>query len=53
MKVYFLPSSCGFVGLVLLQPVEVFQEEQPGGLLGVVELGGAAGFFPEDVVDVS
>ena len=34
------------------QPVQVFQEQQPGGLFGVVELGGAACFFPEDVVDV-
>ena len=42
----------GLVGAVLLQPVEVLQEEQPGRLLGVVELGGAAGLFPEDVVDV-
>ena len=48
----FLSLERGFVGLVLLQAVEVFQEEQPGGLLGVVELGGAAGFFPENVVDV-
>ena len=38
---------------VLLQQVEVFQEEEPGGLLGIVELGGAAGLFPEDVVYVS
>ena len=42
----------GLRRLVLLQPVEVLQEQQPGGLLGVVELGGAAGLFPEDVVDV-
>ena len=48
----FLALQRGFVGLVLLQTVEVFQEQQPGGLLGVVEFGGAAGFFPEDVVDV-
>ena len=52
MKVYFFPSSAASVGLVLLQPVEVFQEQQPGGLLGVVQFGGAAGLFPEDVVDV-
>jgi hypothetical protein len=39
-------------GLVLLQPVEVLEEQQPGGLLGVVQLGGAAGFFPEYVVDI-
>ena len=49
---YFLPSSAASVALVLLQPVEVFQEQQPGSLLGVVQLGGAAGLFPEDVVDV-
>ena len=42
----------GFVGPVLLQPVQVFQEEEPRGLLGVVQFGGAAGLFPEDVVDV-
>ena len=48
----FLAFQRGFVGLVLLQPVEVFQEQQPGGLLGVIEFGGAAGLFAEDVVDV-
>ena len=48
----FLAVQRGFGGFVLLQAVEVFQEEEPGGLLGVVELGGAAGLFPEDVVDV-
>ena len=42
----------GFGGLVVFEGVEVFQEEQPGGLLGVVEFAGAAGVFPEDVVDV-
>ena len=39
-------------GLVLLQPVEVLEKEQPGGLLGVVEFGGAAALFPEGVVDI-
>ncbi len=52
MKLYFLPSSAASVGLVLLQPVEIFQEQEPRGLLGVIQLGGAAGFFPQDVVDV-
>ena len=42
----------GFVGLVLLQPVEVFQEQEPGGLLGVVKLCGAASLFAEDIVDI-
>ena len=31
---------------------EVFEEEEPRGLFGVVELGGVAGFFAEDVVEV-
>ena len=48
----FLPVQRGLVGPVLFQPVEVFQEQQPGGLLGVVQLGGASGLFPEDIVDV-
>jgi len=39
-------------GFVCFQPVEVFQKQQPGSLLGVVELCGATGFFPEDVVDI-
>ncbi len=41
-----------FGGFFMLQGVEVFQEEQPGGLLGVVELPGAPSILPEDVVDV-
>ena len=42
----------GLVGAVLLQPVQVFQEEQPGGLLGVVQFGGASGLSAESVVDI-
>jgi hypothetical protein len=33
-----------FGGLVLLKIVEVFQEQQPGGLLGVAEFGGVTLF---------
>jgi hypothetical protein len=40
------------VGFVLFQAIEVFQEQQPRSLLGVVQLGGAAGFFLQHVVDV-
>ena len=36
----------------MLQGVEVFQEQEPGSLLGVVELAGTPGILPEDVVDV-
>jgi len=40
------------IGFVLLQPVQIFQEEEPRGLLGIVQLARTARFFPEDVVDV-
>ncbi len=42
----------GFHGALLLERFEIFEEEEPGGLLGVVQLGGAAGFLAENVVDV-
>lgn len=41
----------GHGGLVVFEPVEVLEEQQPGGLLGVVELGAAAGLLAEAVVD--
>ena len=47
-----LAVKLGLVGAVLFQVVEVFQEQQPRRLLGVVELGRAAGLLPENVVDV-
>ena len=34
------------------QIVEIFEEQQPGGLLGIVEFRRAAGFFPKHIVDV-
>jgi hypothetical protein len=42
----------GLSALVMFQIVKVLEEEGPGGLLGVIEFGGAAGLFPEDVIDV-
>jgi hypothetical protein len=33
--------------------VDVFQEQQPRGLLGVVQLGGAASLLAKDVVDIA
>ena len=48
----FLAVERGFGGLVVFEGIEVFQEEQPRGLLGVVEFAGATGIFPEDIVDV-
>ena len=48
----FFAVECGFGGLIAFEGVEVFQEEQPRGLLGVVEFAGATGVLPEDVVDI-
>jgi hypothetical protein len=47
-----LSGQCGFRRFVLLESFQILQEQQPGCLLGVIELGGAASLFPEDVVDV-
>ena len=47
-----LPLQLGLHCLVLFQIINVFQKQQPGGLLGVVQLGGATGLFPENVIDV-
>jgi len=52
MKVYFFPFESGFIGLVLLQAVEVFEEQQLRRLLGVIEFGRASRLSPQDVVDV-
>jgi hypothetical protein len=48
----FLAVQRSLVGLVLLQPVQVFQKKKPGGLLGVVEFGCATGLFPQNIVYV-
>jgi hypothetical protein len=42
----------GLAAFVLLKIVEVFQEQEPGGLLRVVKLSSAASFFPKNVIDV-
>lgn len=42
----------GFVGAVLFEAIEIFEEEEPGGLFGVVEFGGAARLLAENVVNV-
>lgn len=39
-------------GLVLLEIVEIFQEQQPGSLLSVIEFARATRLFPKDVVDI-
>jgi hypothetical protein len=40
-----LPFQRGFIGFVLLEPIQIFQEEEPRGLLGVIQLRGAASLF--------
>jgi hypothetical protein len=52
MKAYFLALQFRLHRLVLLQPVQILQEQQPGGLFGVIEFGGATGLFAQVVVDV-
>ena len=46
------PFEGGYSRLVLFESVEIFQEEEPGGLLGVIKFAGATSIFPENVVDV-
>ncbi len=41
----------GHGGPVVFEPVEVLEEQQPGGLLGIIELGAAAGLLAQAVVD--
>ena len=48
----FLTIEFCFGGFVGFEGVEIFQEEQPRRLLGVIEFAGAAGVFPEDVIDI-
>ena len=48
----FLAIQLGLQRLVLFKPIEVFQEQQPRRLLGVVEFGGATGLFPEHIVNI-
>ena len=48
----FSPLKLGFGGFVGFEGIEVFQEQEPGALLGVIQFTGASGVFPEDVVDV-
>jgi hypothetical protein len=44
--------ECGLHRLVLLEGVEVFEEEEPRGLLGVVQFARGARVLVQDVVDV-
>jgi hypothetical protein len=46
-EVVFFSGERSFIGSVLLQTVEVFQEEEPGDLLGVVQLGGTTGLLAD------
>ncbi len=39
-------------GPFLLQVIQVFEKEEPGGLLGIVQLRGAAALFPEYIIDI-
>ena len=39
-------------GPLVLKIIEVFEEQHPGGLLGIVQLRRATGLFPENVIYV-
>jgi hypothetical protein len=41
------------MGSLPLEVFQIFQEEQPGSLLGVIQFRGASGFFAENIVDIS
>jgi hypothetical protein len=41
------------LGALVFEVVQILQKQHPRGLLSVIQLGGAAGLFPEHVVDVT
>ncbi len=47
-----LAEQFGLHRPLLLQIIQIFQEQHPGGLLSVVQLRGAARLFPEYIVDI-
>jgi hypothetical protein len=48
----FPPLQLRLGGFVGFEGIEVFQEQEPGALLGVIQFAGASGVLVEDVVDV-
>ena len=36
----------------MLKPVQILEEQKPGGLLRVIELTGTASILPEDIINV-
>ena len=51
-RLVFLARQLGLLLVGALKVVEILEKQNPGGLLGVVQLRGAAGLFPQNVVDV-
>ena len=47
-----LAIKLGLREAVQFEVIEVLEEQQPRGLLGVVELGGASGLLTEDIIDI-
>ena len=45
------PLEQGHCGAILLKAIEVFEEQKPRGLLGVVELGATTGLLTKAVID--
>ena len=51
-EIVALAYKLGLHGPLLFQVIEILEEQYPRCLLGVVQLGGAPGFPPKDVVEV-
>ncbi len=51
-KVVLLSIHLGDLRLVVLQRFQIFKEQQPRALLGVIQLAGATGILVQDVVDI-
>ena len=46
------PLKFGLSCFIVFECIEVFQEQEPRTLLGVIQFAGASGILVEDVVDV-
>jgi hypothetical protein len=47
-----LALKFGLLLVGLLEIIEIFEEQDPGSLFGVIKFCSAAGLFPQDVIDI-
>jgi len=48
----FLPVELGLHNLIVFQRIKVFQEEQPGSLLRIIQFTRTTSILPEDIIDI-